>query len=272
MDPVDRFTELVQGPEAALPLDEAALLVAAHAHPGLEVPTQLARIDALADTCWGPTLDALLRHLFVEQGFHGNRTDYYDPRNSFLDEVLDRRTGIPLSLALLTMEVGRRIGVPLAGVGMPGHFLLRDRVDPEVFVDAFDGGRQLTRAQCQARFHDVLGPDAAFDEAFLEPIGRRAILVRLLANLKSIYLRAGDRRSLAWVLGLAVRLPDATAADRRMLARVLAALGRFDEAAAQLEALVGGGASLAVGGSGIEGELRPEALLGEATRLRARLN
>ncbi|MBK9178159.1 MAG: transglutaminase family protein [Acidimicrobiales bacterium] len=268
MDPVARFSELVQGPEAALPLDEAALLVASHLRPGLDVPAQLARIDDLAGACWAPTLDALVRHLFVEQGFHGNRADYYDPRNSFLDEILDRRTGIPLSLSLLTMEVGRRIGVPLAGVGMPGHFLLRTW-DPEVFVDAFDGGRQLTRRQCRARFHDVLGPDAEFDEAFLEPIGRRAILVRLLANLKSIYLRAGDRRSLAWVLGLAVRMPGAAPADRQLLARVLAALGRFDEAAEQLEVLVVDVASAA--DAGRQG-LRPDELLGEASRLRARLN
>lgn len=209
VDPTTRFAAVVQQPERSIPLDEAALLVAAHAYPGLDVAAELRRLDQLAERCWAPTLDALVTHLFVDEGFRGSRLRYYDPRNSFLNDVLDRRRGLPLTLSIVTMEVGRRIGVPLAGVGMPGHFLLRDRVDPEVFVDPFSGGSFLDRAGCEARFHEVLGPEAEFDESFLEPVGKRTIVTRLLANLQGLYVRAGDRQSLGWVQGLAERLPGA---------------------------------------------------------------
>ncbi len=164
MQATDRFREVVSGAEAAVPLDEAALLIAAHAHPGLDVHAELAKLDALAESCFAPTLDALTRHLFVDLGFRGNRRQYYDPRNSFLDDVVARRIGIPISLSVLAIVVGRRLGVPLAGVGLPGHFLVRDRVDAEVFVDPFDGGAVLDRAGCERAFRRVQG-----DEAPLRP-------------------------------------------------------------------------------------------------------
>src|SRR3954468_18824427 len=104
----ERLAALVAGPEGALPLDEAAFLVAAHAHPGLDVDAQLRRLDDLAAGVAAPHLDALRRHLFGELGFSGNDVDYYDPANSFLDDVLDRRLGLPITLAVLMMEVGRR--------------------------------------------------------------------------------------------------------------------------------------------------------------------
>ena len=129
-DPTARFTELVQTPEAEWALDEASFLIATHARPDLDLPAQLARLDELAAQAGEPTLDGLRRLLFRDLGFSGNEVDYYDPRNSFLDEVLDRRTGIPITLAVVMLEVGRRLGVPLAGVSMPGHFLVRDKVDP----------------------------------------------------------------------------------------------------------------------------------------------
>lgn len=209
MDPLARFVELVAGPEAALPLDEMGLLIAAHADPELDVAAQLARLDGLAESVSEPTLDGLRRLLFRDLGFTGNEVNYYDPRNSYLHEVLDRRTGIPISLAVVTMEVGRRVGVPLAGVSMPGHFLLRDKVDPEVFVDPFDGGRLLDRRLAQLRFHGVHGPDAPFDPAMLEPVGKLIIVDRQLANLELIARRRTDPFMLTWVLRLRAALPGA---------------------------------------------------------------
>src|SRR5437868_11531873 len=193
MDPTEHFVELVNGPEPALPLDECGLLIAAHAKPDLDVAGQLARFDALADDVSEPTLDGLRRLLFRDLGFAGNEEDYFDPRNSYLDDVLERRTGIPISLAVVMMEVGRRVGVPLSGVSMPGHFLVRDKVDPEVFVDPFARGIVLDRRGCQLRFHGVHGVAATFDQAFLEPVGRRAIVDRMLANLEAIAGTTGDR-------------------------------------------------------------------------------
>jgi hypothetical protein len=119
VDVTERFRALVHGPEVSLPLDEAALLIAAHAEPGLDLDAELARLDELAAGVANPTLDGLRRHLFGELGFRGADHDYDDPRNSYLHVVVERRVGIPISLSVLLMEVGRRIGVPLAGCPCP---------------------------------------------------------------------------------------------------------------------------------------------------------
>src|SRR5439155_5170289 len=132
---VARFADVV-GRET-VPLDEAALLVAAHDRPELDVAGELEQLDALAAGCAEPSLDGLRRHLFANLGFVGNTDDYYDPRNSFLDEVVTRRTGLPITLAVVTIEVGRRLGLALAGVGMPGHFLVRASGEPGTFLDPF---------------------------------------------------------------------------------------------------------------------------------------
>jgi len=230
----EEFAQLVAGPEPELRLDQACLLVSAHADPELPPARGLEELDRLADTCRNPTLDALRAHLFDDLGFSGNRTEYYDPRNSLLHEVLARRTGIPITLAVVVMEVGRRVGVPVAGVGMPGHFLLRDKVDPTVFVDPFDG-QPLDAAACEERYRALRGPDAAFDPAFLEPVGPRAIVRRVLTNLALVYSRRRNRASLTWVLNLLAFLPDASARDHVQLGRALNAGGRFGEAADAFE-------------------------------------
>lgn len=209
MDPSARFTEVVGTSAEALPLDEAALLIAAHAEPDIDVAAYLARLDELAAACPAPTLDALVRHLFGRGRFSGNEADYYDPRNSFLNHVLDRGLGIPITLAVLTMEVGRRLGVPLWGVGMPGHFLLRDKVDPSVFVDPFHGGRLLDAAGCERLYRRLAGPDAAWDPSFLDPMPRPLIVARLLNNLRGVYERRRDLSALQWVMRLRCTLPDA---------------------------------------------------------------
>jgi regulator of sirC expression with transglutaminase-like and TPR domain len=221
-DPFERFQASLAVAPAAVPLDEAALCIAAHAEPGLEIDRYLERVDSLAAGCRTPTLDGLVSHLFRGGGFAGNTGDYYDPRNSLLNHVLDRRTGIPITLAVIALEVGRRVGVPLAGVGMPGHFLLRDKVDRSVFVDAFHGGRYLDERACRQLYHAVTGPGAAWDPGFLEPIDRPAIVARMLANLHAIYQRAGDVASLRWVMRLRCALPGVTDAERREFARLMA--------------------------------------------------
>lgn len=256
-----RFAELMVLEEHAIPLDEAALLIAAHAYPELDVGAQLARVDELADRCFAPTLDALVTYLFVDLGFSGNVRDYYDARNSFLNDVLDRRTGIPISLAVLMMAVARRLGVPLVGVSMPGHFLLRDQVDPSVFVDPFARGALLDRTGCEAAFHAVHGEEATFDPAFLQPVGTHAILGRMLANLRATFAASGDRCSLAWVLRMRTRIPGIPTEERAELASVLAADGRFVDAAREFDDLAG------MLGGDLGTEYRRS-----AERLRARLN
>ena len=150
--PYERFVATVARPAVSVPLDEATLCIAAHAEPSVDVDGYLRRLDAVAEGVRAPTLDGLVSHLFSTLRFTGNRRHYYDPRNSFLNHVLDRRIGIPITLSVVVMEVGRRIGVPVAGVGMPGHFLVRDKVDPDVFVDPFDRGQLLDAVGCRQLF------------------------------------------------------------------------------------------------------------------------
>jgi regulator of sirC expression with transglutaminase-like and TPR domain len=261
MDATARFAQLVSRPAASVPLDEAALLVAAHAYPGLDVARQVRRLDLLAERCPKPTLDALVTYLFVDLGFAGDGRDYYDPRNSYLNDVLDRRTGIPITLAVLAMEVGRRLGVPVAGVGMPGHFLLRDGLDEDLFVDPYGHGRVLDRPGCEAAFHAVHGRQAVFEPTFLEPVDAHAIVARLLANLRATFVARGDRTALAWTLRLRTLVPGIPAEERAELATVLAARGQFAAAAGEFDLLA----------AQLGGELGDE-YHRSATRLRARLN
>lgn len=207
--PTDRFAQIVLGPDEAVPLDEAWALLSAHAHPAVDPDALLAGLDDLAAGCRIPTLDGLRHHLFVDQGFVGNQDDYYEPANTYLDDVLERHLGIPISLAVLTMEVGRRIGVPVDGVGLPGHFLLRDRVDPEVFVDAFRGGEVLDRDGCVKVLRRLHGPGLVVDPAWLEPVGHRAILERMLANLVGVFQQRRAHGDLVWARELQVRLAAA---------------------------------------------------------------
>jgi regulator of sirC expression with transglutaminase-like and TPR domain len=220
----ERFVAAVGRPPEAVPLDEAGLCIAAHADPTLDIDAYLARFDDLAGEVRTPTLDGLVRDLWSSGRFSGNSDDYYDPRNSLLNEVLDRRVGIPITLAVVGMEVGRRIGVPVWGVGMPGHFIVRDKVDPSVFIDPFNGGRQLTAASCRALYRATVGTGAPWDEAYLEPVARPAIIARMLANLRGVYQRRGDVASMRWVMRLRCSLPDATDEDRNDFARLMAPL------------------------------------------------
>lgn len=261
MDVTSRFAAIMAGPEATMPLDEAALLVAAAVRPDLDVAAEQARLDEVAAAVWAPTLDAVRKCLFVELGFAGDGDHYYDPRNSCLDQVVERRLGIPITLSVLLLEVSRRVGVPLAGVSMPGHFLVRDELDPDVFVDPFAGGAVLDVAGCEVRFRDLHGPGAAFDPAFLRPVGARAIVARMLANLDAIATARGDRSLLERVVRLRTLVPGAPVPLHRRLAEVLASSCRFGEAADVLDGVAAGGDASDAGDDALA-----------ARRLRARLN
>ena len=236
MEAARQLAEMLSDPTVPVPLDRALLLLAA-SRPGqhLSVESGLSALDELAVGCADPTLAGLTRHLFGDKGFSGDQSDYHDPRNSLFDEVLTRRIGMPITLAAVMLETGRRIGVPLDGVGMPGHFLVRDRVLPEVFIDPCRQGAQITEEDCLVRFRSIHGPHATFHRQFLEPIDNHAIVGRVLNNL-TVSFRTRSPRDLDWILDLRVRLP-APPPDQRALAELCEARGRYRDAADLLDQL-----------------------------------
>jgi len=199
-NPRARFAAAVQRPDAEIDLAEAALLIAAEAYPQLDLDRYVATLDALADGARArlrggqsdeDRVRLLIDYLANEQRFVGNQDDYYDRRNSFLNEVLDRRTGIPISLALVYIEVARRAGIPVDGIGFPGHFLAKYSGDAEIIFDPYFG-QILSEDQCARRLRAVLGEDTRFDRAYLRAATAREIIVRMLRNLKQVFLQARE--------------------------------------------------------------------------------
>jgi len=237
VDATGRWREIVRRPEADLPLDEAVVVLAAHANEGLDVEAQLRRLDDLAARVDGTGTDGVCDLLFGTLALRGDRQTYDDPRNSYIDQVLDRRLGIPISLSVLLIEIGRRCGLEIEGVGMPGHFLARERRAPDVLIDSFDGGRRLDAAGCEEIFRVIAGSEADFSPEMLRGTGSRAILARMLTNLDRSYDRRIDRRALAWVTRLRMDLPGLTMQDRLDVARRAAGLGWHDRAADIFEEL-----------------------------------
>ena len=184
----------------------------------------------------GPTA-AVVTHTFGTLGFAGNTADYYHPNNSFIHWVLRHRRGIPLTLAAVASEIGRRHGVELSIVGLPGHVILGDGPTPSRWFDPFAGGAELDLEGCRrlfAQFHDL----EAFDQSMLAPIEPTAITTRMLTNLKLVYRQQGDIGQLARVLDLAVAVPGSALTERYELAAVLTGLGRTELAADQHELLI----------------------------------
>jgi regulator of sirC expression with transglutaminase-like and TPR domain len=220
-----RFAQVVGRPESGMNLAEAALLIAQDAYPGLDTDAYLRRIDELSeplmdrirpDSSLVEMVDALNGHLFGDLGFRGNAQDYYDPRNSYLNEVLDRRLGIPITLSLLYMEVARRLGLTVVGVGLPGHFIVEARQGTSsLLLDPFAGGQVLNLEDCERLVQHVYGDSVEFSEDLLAPVRKRQILTRMLNNLKRNYLTADDPLR-AWpVVEKMVFLDPENAVDRR---------------------------------------------------------
>ena len=234
-DPAEKFGQLLQDDEFAL--HEGALCIAALGCPDMDFDSELARLDALADRCDRSSRDRMLHSLFSELGFHGNRVDYYDPRNSFLNEVMRRRTGIPISLSVLAIAIGRRIGYRFEGIGLPGHFLIRDRDEPDAFIDVFAGGALLDAQGCEELFHQIAGGDKGFHPAYLAPVDHSSIMERMLGNLRAIYAQNKDYANLEWVLELRTMCPSVPAGEAKQLGMINMERGRFDEAARRFEEL-----------------------------------
>ena len=243
----ERLRQIVSGPDEDISLAEAALLIAGHGYPDLNVAAYLSRIEELAynlrlriaeDESIPDRISALNQFLFGDLGFAPNSEDYYDPRNSFLNEVLERRTGIPITLSVIYLELGRKIGLPLQGVSFPGHFLVKCAV-PEgaVVLDPYSGGVSLGLQDLQKRLRDVRGGEVsrAIVAELLIVATNKEIIVRLLRNLKAIYLREHNLdKALPIMHWIIATMPDQTPElrDRGMIYQELecprAALADFE--------------------------------------------
>jgi regulator of sirC expression with transglutaminase-like and TPR domain len=228
------FARLVKLPDNEMDLAEGALWIAAEEYPDLRVGAYLEKLDRLAgdlrrrvrtETVPDRVVEICNHFLFQEHRFHGNTTAYADVRNSYLNEVIDQRTGIPVTLAAVYIAVGERAGLPVRGVGLPGHFLVRYQGSrsKEIFVDAFNG-RVLDREGCAALLHETYQGQVTMRPSFLRPVLKRQILARILNNLKTAFMAQGDLlRALAASDRIILADPHLTAEwrDRGMIEHTL---------------------------------------------------
>jgi regulator of sirC expression with transglutaminase-like and TPR domain len=238
--PLPTFEELAQENDEQIDVALAAALIARDVYEELDVPALLGQLDELAQPLkplglgqMGAEAQALelAHYLYERQGFAGNEAAYYDPRNSLLPDVLERRLGIPITLALVYCEIARRVGVPARGVGFPGHFLVRiDRPgDPHepLMVDAFFGGQVLRQKALNSLLARVMGPGQKLRPEHLAAASPRAIVARMLMNLKAVYMARGeDSRALLAADRLVSLTPNVPSAlrDRGLLAARLGAV------------------------------------------------
>ena len=240
------FASLLEADDDHILLAEAALTIARIEYPGLAFAPYLATLNDLAARVQSrvphvaetrDVIAALNTVLFDEEGFSGNCDDYYDPRNSFLNDVLERKTGIPITLALVYLEVARRVGFPLFGVGMPGHFLLKhyDQDGRETFIDAFNSGRIMTAGDCQRRLDEIYAGQMALQPHFLMSMTRRQILTRMLNNLKGIYLSSRKLKRALAVVDMVLAIYPRSPEDVRQRAGLRYNLGQLRGAVEDLE-------------------------------------
>jgi regulator of sirC expression with transglutaminase-like and TPR domain len=243
--PRNQLEDLLGRPDHEVDLAEAALLIAAQEYEGLDVRAYQVRLDEMGRGLRTRLEDeqrperavmALNHYLFQELGFRGNSEQYYDARNSYLNEVIDRRTGIPITLSLVYIEVGRRAGLEVEGVGLPGHFVVRVQTPARgLLVDPFHGGTLLSEKDCQQRLDRIFGGKVKLEPKMLRPCGRKDMVERVLRNLKAIHLRDEDKLRALRVVDLLVALQPGSAEDLRDRGVLYAALDCYGLAAHDLE-------------------------------------
>jgi len=233
IEPIERFGRLANDG----PFDAALLAMASSLRPPVDEAATLAELDTWGAACANPTFDAVHAVLFDAVGLVGDVDDYGDPDNSMLDSVVARRRGIPISLSIVVIEVGRRAGVVVDPIGMPGHFLVRDRASG-VYCDPFAGGVRLDEAGCAARFRQLFGEREQFSQELLVATPRPLVLARVLANLESSRW-ATDPHRLLTMLELHRRVAGLPAIERLRLSQRFEALGAFDSAAREATAAAG---------------------------------
>ncbi len=241
-----RIAQALGDPETQSRLDVLALLVAEIEYPDLNSALYLRRLDELAakvrltaSEARRPAplgvISAINRLLFEEEHFRGNLADYYDPRNSFLNDVLDRRLGIPITLSIVYMEVGRRLDFAVRGVGMPGHFLVRAEGPPGVLVDPFRNGHILTEADCEQQLREIYGAEMRLEPAFLDPVSSKYTITRMLNNLRTIYHNNRSYRKEVAIVDILLEIYPRSAEDYKRRAVLHHELKNYSRALADFE-------------------------------------
>lgn len=238
------FAAAVHRPEPEIDLGRAALLIAKAEYPELDVGSYLVTLNGLADLAGAEgrganslrRLHRLRRFLFETQGFVGNTQEYFDPKNSFLNEVLDRKVGIPITLSLVVIEVGRRLGLAIEGIGLPGHFVVGFRSeDGQVLFDPFHGGALLTHESCHEVVSRAVGHPVTLTDEHFAPVTKRQLLTRLLYNLKAIYWRTEEWDKARGVLDRLLVLDPDSPEELRDRGQVWVNLGEFQRGMADWE-------------------------------------
>lgn len=233
---------------AAHPIDlaRAALYLAEVEYPEIDIDIQIQRLDRMAATIADrlPTsrypmkvITTINDYLFTDLGYSGNQTDYYDPRNSYLNDLLDRRTGIPITLCVLYLEIAKRLDFPMVGIGMPGHFIIRPAIDDmDLYVDPFHQGEILFTADCQTRLSQVYGRPVELKPEMLAPVSTLQILYRMLTNLKMVYLRLEQFEQALAMVDRLLLLNPGNIHEIRDRGLILYELARWSESVIDLEA------------------------------------
>jgi regulator of sirC expression with transglutaminase-like and TPR domain len=236
--------QLAEDPAAPVDLAEVALLLARDEYPQLDVDGYLSELTGMAHEArnyLGQTLESqvagLCRYLFHEMGFHGNQAHYYDPLNSYLNEVIDRRAGIPITLSLITMVVGNQVGMHIDGIGLPGHFVVLAREgDERILFDPYHGGRLLDPADCEHLVQQSAGLDLAVDSDLLQAALPGQIILRMIMNLKGCYLREADFQRAIRTICRLIQLAPRDWTQRRDLGTAYLQNGQPGKAIDQLQA------------------------------------
>jgi regulator of sirC expression with transglutaminase-like and TPR domain len=235
---------LARDPAAPVDVAELALSLAREEYPQLDVEAYLGELNGMAleaRNFLGGDLRCrvagLCRYLFHEMGYRGNKQDYYDPRNSYLNDVMDRRIGIPITLSLLMMALGQRVGLTVAGIGLPGHFIVKAvSADRQILIDPFHGGRVLTFDECEILIRQVTGLPFEATCASLRASPLAQIVKRMLTNLKMIYLKREEYVKAARVIARLWQLAPCDQRERRDLGLALVKLGKAGQAIDHLRA------------------------------------
>lgn len=240
-----KFSQLAMLDEAVFPLDRAALTLGLEEYPTLDIDLYLRKLDTLAtrtdvlaghNRSAGNLVESMNDALFVQEALRGNTEEYYDPRNSFLNEVLDRKLGIPISLSIIYIEVARRIDFDVRGVGFPGHFIVKC-VDEEreIFIDPFNNGRVLNVEDCQELLDRVYGGSVPVQPSYFSSMGKRSMITRMLFNLKGLYYQKDDYHKSLSVVERILMLNPGTLSEIRDRGMLYMQTSLFSKALADLE-------------------------------------